>query len=390
MASEYLIRGVSPTKDDVHAATEHVWKGLYPGAFCKLIPDLACSDFAAVLHADGAGTKAIVAYLIYKEGGGPEVFRGIAQDSMVMNLDDMLCVGARGEFVVSNTIGRNAHRCGAEVVAAVIQGYSDFSEKMNTLGLRLTLAGGETADVGDLVQTLIVDSTFYTRLRKTDVVDCSNIRPGNVIVGLESSGQATYEDRPNSGIGSNGLTLARHVLLHEDYSVKYPETYSPTIAPENVFCGPYHLDSALPGGADSVGEALLSPTRTYAPIIRDLLDEAGQRVCGIIHCTGGGQVKCRGFGRDLHFVKHSLFEVPPIFQAVQEAGRIEAREMFQTFNMGHRMEVYCDPDTASTVISKASKHRVAAKVVGEVRPASKSQLGNRVTLRSGGRDYEYP
>lgn len=388
---EYLDRGVSPTKEDVHAAIRHVSRGIAPGAFCKIILDVGGDEsFAAVMHADGAGTKSTLAYLVAKETGDVSAFRGIAQDSAVMNVDDVICVGAVDEFLLSNTIGRNAHRVGGDVLEQIIRGYSDFAETMTRHGVRITLAGGETADVGDLVQTIIVDSTVYVRMRRADIVDCSKIRPGDVIVGLSSAGQATYETRPNSGIGSNGLTLARHVLLHKEYARKYPETYSPTVAEDKVYVGKFALGDRLPGSSLTVGEALLSPTRTYAPIVRELLGSLRSSISGLIHCTGGGQVKCRHFGQGLHYVKRDLFEPPALFQAIQDASGMAWREMYEVFNMGHRMEVYCQASAADAVVATAERFGVAARVIGEVLPATKGDVGNRVTIHAAGQEYSYP
>lgn len=390
-ADEYLSRGVSATKDDVHAAIRGSSAGLFPGAFCKIVEDVGGDpSMAVVMHADGAGTKSILAYLQYKETADASVFRGIAQDATVMNIDDVACVGACSNFLLSNTIGRNAHRCGGDVIAALIAGYDEFAATMRTLGIDVVLTGGETGDVGDLVQTVIVDSTLYVRFPRNDVVNCANIAPGNVIVALESGGRAIYEAQDNSGIGSNGFTLARHVLLSSEYGRRFPETFSNTLAADKVYGGPYLFSDALPGAAGmTVGQALLSPTRTYAPVIRDVLAALGRSVTGIVHCTGGGQAKCRNFGTDLHYVKKDLFEVPPLFRAIQSVGGIEWRQMFEVFNMGHRMEFYCDSAAASVIVATAQRYGIRAKVIGEVERAPKSQKGNSVSVLHEGREYHY-
>jgi phosphoribosylformylglycinamidine cyclo-ligase len=389
-SEEYTSRGVSPTKDDVHAAIRNVDAGLFPFAFCKVVADVGGSaDNVVIMHADGAGTKSTLAYLHYKETGDASVFRGIAQDASVMNIDDVACVGATGNFLLSNTIGRNAHRCGAEVIAALVDGYSTYAATMQGLGIDVVLTGGETADVGDLVMTVIVDSTLYVRFPRSEVVDCGNIAPGHVIVGVSSTGRATYESADNSGMGSNGLTLARHVLLSKQYAERYPETYSSTIAADKVYGGPFAMTDPLPGSNMTVGQALLSPTRTYVPIVRDALRAHRSAISGIVHCTGGGQAKCKSFGRGVHFVKSDLFDVPPLFRAIQEAAGIEWSQMFEAFNMGHRMEFVCAPAAASAIIAISESYGIAAKVVGEVRPGAKSAAKSAVTIQHAGKSYQY-
>lgn len=382
----YGARGVSATKDEVHAAIKGQDRGLFEGAFCKIIED-PCGDpdFCAAMHADGAGTKSALAYIKYRETGDVSAFFDLAQDSAVMNLDDLLCVGATGPFVMSNTIGRNAHRVGGEAIAAVIAGYQAFVDKMRDFGIEIVLSGGETADVGDLVGTLIVDSTFFVRMRRRDVIDCSAIRPGDVIVGLASFGQAVYEDRYNAGMGSNGLTGARHLLLCSDYAEKYPETYSSTIDRAMVYSGKYRLEDRLPGAEVSVGDAILSPTRTYAPIVGRLLGRAGLHA--MIHCTGGGQVKCRSFGRGIHYIKDNLFPTPPLFAAIAQSGQIAPREMYQVFNMGHRMELYCTEEFAKFAIETAESFGVAARIVGRTEASPDGK--NRVTIKTPDGQFEY-
>ncbi len=385
----YEALGVSATKPDVHSAIADQDPGLFPGAFCKIVGDTLTEDpdYCLVMHADGAGTKSTVAYIHHKETGDPTVFRDIAQDSLAMNTDDLLCVGATDRLLVSNTIGRNAHRFGAVVLRHLIGGYSDFKDTMSSYDIDIVLAGGETADVGDLVGTVIADSTVTARLEREKVIDCSNIRPGNVIVGLASFGQSEYETRLNSGIGSNGFTLARHALLLCGYAQKYPETYSSTLEKEQVYTGRYELGDNLPNSTQTVGEALLSPTRTYLPVAKEILANFGDFVTGIIHSSGGGQAKCKNFGNDLHYIKDNLFPPPPIFAAIQETGDIPQEEMYRTFNMGQRLEIYCDPAVAEDIISTSQRYGVEARVIGRVE--NNPGAGNRVTIVDSSGIYEY-
>ena len=390
MSTEYLDRGVSATKDDVHRAIAKHSAGEVPGAFCKVSADPAGDPkMVAVMHADGAGTKSSVAYLLYAETGDPSAFRGIAQDALVMNTDDLLCVGATTGFVVSNTIGRNAHRIKGDVIAAIIDGYEACAAMLRSHGVEITLAGGETADVGDLVRTLIADSTVFARVPRAAVSDFSRVEPGDVIVGLSSTGKATYETEENSGIGSNGLTLARHALLAHSYATRFPESFSETIAIDKVYCGRFQLSDTLPGTSRSVAWGLLSPTRTYLPIVRAILaSDLAPRVAGILHCSGGGQTKCRGFGRGLQYVKDSLFATPPLFQAIADSG-IDGKQMYQVFNMGHRLELYTRPSAAAGIIETAARFGVEAKIVGHIERNSDSE-SNRVTVVANGQTYEYP
>jgi phosphoribosylformylglycinamidine cyclo-ligase len=387
-AEAYLSRGVSPTKDDVKKAVAGQSRGLFPGAFCKLVPDMAGDDaYCSSVHADGAGTKASAAYLMYRETGSREWFKGIAQDSLVMNTDDLACIGAVGSFFLSNTIGRNAHRIDGACIAAVIEGYVDCIARLSALGIGVEMTGGETADVGDLVQTLIVDSTVVVRLRRKDVITTSNIRPGDAIVGLSSTGRASYETADNSGMGSNGLTAARHLLLRHDYRARYPETVSETIPEADAYCGRFLVDERLPGSNLTVGEAILSPTRTYLPVVRDLLLGSPGLVHGLIHCTGGGLAKGRDFGDGLVYVKDALFETPPLFEAIRSSGGIAPAEMYKVFNMGHRLEVYCDPDDAGAVVSAAARHGIEARVIGHVEGSTDGR--NRVVVRDRGQEHVY-
>lgn len=390
MSSEYLDRGVSATKDDVHRAIAKQSAGEVPGAFCKVIPDPAGDpSMVGVMHADGAGTKSSVAYLLYAESGDPSAFRGIAQDALVMNTDDLLCVGAITGFLVSNTIGRNAHRVKGDVIAAVIDGYESCAQMLRDHGVDITLTGGETADVGDLVRTIIADSTVFARVPRAAVRDFSRVEPGDVIVGLSSTGRAKYESDENSGIGSNGLTLARHALLAHSYASRFPESFSETIAIDKVYCGKYQLSDTLPGTSRNVAWGLLSPTRTYLPIVRALLtSELSPQISGILHCSGGGQTKCRGFGRGLHYVKDSLFAAPPLFRAIQDSAGIPGREMYQVFNMGHRLELYARPSAAQAIIDASTKLGVDAKIVGRIERNAGSDA-NRVTIGANGESYEY-
>ncbi|MBO4927549.1 MAG: hypothetical protein J5379_04790 [Clostridiales bacterium] len=389
MAESYLSRGVSPTKDDVKKAVANQDKGAFPGAFCKLIDDLAGDpDYCTAIHADGAGTKSSVAYIAYRETGDLKWFRGIAQDSLVMNTDDLACVGALEKLSLSNTIGRNAHRVDGKCIAAVIEGYNSIVSKLQDMGFDISMCGGETADVGDLVRTLIVDSTLVTRVAKKNVINAANIKPGHVIVGLASFGQATYEDSYNSGISSNGLTAARHMLLCKDYLREYPESVSETIPEDKVYCGKFRLTDKLPNSEQTVAEAILSPTRTYLPVVRDVLDSYRESISGIIHCTGGGQAKCRDFGKNIRIIKDNLFAFPPIFQAIYESGEIPMKEMYQVFNCGHRMEFYCDESVAEGIIAIAKKYNIEGRIVGRVEALPEGSE-NQVVIRANGEEFIY-
>lgn len=379
-SSEYQKRGVSAGKEEVHRAIKDQDKGLFPGAFCTVLPDLAGDpEWCMLVHADGAGTKSSLAYLVYKETGDLSVFAGLAQDALVMNTDDLACVGAVNNFYISNTIGRNAHRVSGEALAAVIGGYKSLCEKLNALGVACSLTGGETADVGDLVSTLICDSTVTVRLKREDVVDCADITPGLAIVGLASFGKSSYETLENAGMGSNGLTAARHLLLHKDYRDKYPETYADSMPKELAYTGKYHVTDLLPGTEMTVGQAILSPTRTYLPVVQKILAEERPAVKAMVHCTGGGQVKCKGFGQGIRYVKDNLFPMPPLFRAIYEQGDIEAKEMYHDFNMGHRLEVYCEPEAAKRIIEIAEGFGIEARVVGHT---EKADGANEVVIKS--------
>ncbi|MHB1453560.1 MAG: AIR synthase-related protein [Saccharofermentanales bacterium] len=388
-AQSYISRGVSPTKDDVKKAVSGQSKGLFPGSFCKILPDIAGDpDFCSAVHADGAGTKSSVAYLMYKETKNTAWFEGIAQDSLVMNTDDLLAIGADNDFFLSNTIGRNAHRVDGRCISAIISGYDKTIAKLSELGVNVIMTGGETADVGDLVRTVIADSTIVVRIPVKNVINAANIRPGDVIVGLSSSGQATYENAENSGIGSNGLTAARHTILSKKYLKLYPESVSETIPVDKIYCGRFNLEDRIPGSTLTAGEAILSPTRTYLPIMHKLYETVDREdIHGIIHCTGGGQVKCKDFGSNLIYVKDSLFRRPAIFEAIQNSGEIPETEMYQIFNMGHRMEFYCSPESAGDIISCAASFDIDAKIIGYVERGTGS--GNRVIIKDRGAEHTY-
>ncbi|MBN2242789.1 MAG: phosphoribosylformylglycinamidine cyclo-ligase [Acidobacteria bacterium] len=387
-AGRYQARGVSPDKTEVHAAVHGLGRGLFPNAFCKITEDYLTGnpENCNVIHADGCGTKSIMAYLHYKETGDPSVFRGISQDSIVMNLDDLLCVGANGRILISNTVNRNAMNCPGEVVAALIGGSDSFLGRLREGGVRIYGGGGETADVGDLTGTVVVDSCAVAVMKKKDVITGDLMKPGLAIVGLSSTGRASYESRANSGIGSNGLTSARHDMLCRYYAQRYPETYDDSVSPELTYCGPYRLEDPLPESDMTVGQALLSPTRTYAPVVYRLLHAHPGLIKGLIHCTGGGQTKCLKFGRNVHFIKDALFPVPAVFKAIQKASNTEWKEMYKVFNMGHRMEVYCESGRAHTVIAAAADFDIEARIIGRTQ---ESASGSRLSLTHGAEVFEY-
>jgi phosphoribosylformylglycinamidine cyclo-ligase len=385
----YDALGVSATKDDVHAVIDKMDAGLFPGAFCKILPDTITGDpqYCLVMHADGAGTKSTLAYLAWKETGKTDWFQGIATDSLIMNLDDLLCIGATTGFILSNTIGRNAHRVSGQIIKEIVQGYMDNIESLKKYGVQIEMAGGETADVGDLVQTVIVDSTLTVRMKRSDVIDCRNIKPGDVIVGISSTGKSTYEKLENSGIGSNGLTAARHEVLSHYYADKYPEAYSSTIPKANVFRGKYRLEDRLNQNL-TIGQALLSPTRTYAPILQKLFETVKREdIHGIVHCTGGGQQKCRNFGSNIHYIKDNLFPTPDLFQMIADLKYMEPKEMYKVFNMGHLLEVFCDAKTADKVIAASKAFGVDAKIVGRCEKSKENK--NAVTIQHKGQIFNY-
>jgi len=374
-AGRYQARGVSSDKSEVHRVVDQLDAGIMPGAFCKITEDYLGGDpeNCNIIHADGSGTKSIIAYLHYKETGDPSVFRGIAQDSIVMNLDDLLCVGVNGRILLSNTINRNALNCPGEVVSALIEGTEAFIAQLRDQGVNIYVGGGETADVGDLTGSVVIDSCTVAIMKKRDIIR-NNISQNLAIVGLSSTGQCSYEEVENSGIGSNGLTSARHDMLAHYYADKYPESYDSNIQQDLVYCGPYKLDDNLPDSSLSVGEALLSPTRSYAPVIYKLLAEMAEEIHGLIHCSGGAQTKCLKFGSNVHYVKHDLFETPAIFSAIQSASATDWQEMYRVFNMGHRMEIYVPGPRVNEIIDIAREFGIQAKQIGFTESADKNHL----------------
>lgn len=373
-ASRYAARGVSSSKSEVHKAIANMDKGLFPTAFCKLVPDFADEDYCLAMHADGAGTKSSLAYAYWRETGDMSVWRGIAQDAIVMNTDDLLCVGITGGMMLSSTIGRNKMRVPGEVIAAVIEGSQIFVEQMRKYGIDITLTGGETADVGDLVRTIIVDSTVCARARRSDIIDNKNIAAGDVIVGLASFGQAEYEDEYNGGMGSNGLTSARHDVFSKYLAEKYPESYESAIDREFVYTGSKRLTDKEPETGLTYGKLVLSPTRTYAPVIKDVLDSCRSRIHGMIHCTGGAQTKVLGFIGNLKVVKDNMFDIPPLFRVIQDESGTAWSEMYKVFNMGHRMEIYVPESAADQIIGICRGYGVDARVIGRVEKADAPQV----------------
>ena len=385
MTNRYKLRGVSSDKEDVHNAIKNHDKGLYPKAFCKILPDLISNsdDHALIIHSDGAGTKSSLAYIYWKETGDPSVWKNIAQDSIVMNLDDVACVGAIDNIVISSTIGRNKNKIPGEVISNIISGTDEILNFYRGLGINIHSGGGETADVGDLVRTIIVDSCMTVRIKKSQIIDNSNIKAGNVIVGLSSSGTSSYDKEYNSGIGSNGLTSARHDVLSHYIKEKYPESYDNDLPSELAYCGSKNLTDKLEGFNIDIGKMLLSPTRSYAPLLKLIFDQIGRnKINGIIHCTGGGQTKILHFIDNLHIIKNNLFEIPPIFKLIMNESNTDPKEMYKVFNMGHRMEIYLDPENASKVIDISKSVGIDAKIIGEViesdvkRLSIQSELGN--------------
>ncbi|ADE55300.1 AIR synthase-related protein [Coraliomargarita akajimensis] len=390
-SDRYAQRGVSSSKSEVHAVVDKLDRGVFPGAFCKIGPDLLTGDpqKCNIIHSDGSGTKSTLAYLHYRETGDPSGFRKTAQDSLVMNIDDLLCVGAVNGILISSTVNRNARAVPGEALAQLISGTEDFLKTMRDYGVGTHSGGGETADVGDLTGTVTVDSCAVVVMDREDVVDNANIKPGLAIVGLASAGQATYETFENSGIGSNGLTSARHDLLSDYYLDKYPETCDLSTSTEFLYCGPYKMEDPLPDSTLTVGEALMSPTRTYAPIIKQLLEEDRDVIHGMVHCSGGGQTKCIRFGTGVHIIKDDFLPVPPIFKAIQQASGTSDEEMFRVYNMGHRMEIYCDPEAAKSIIAKSEAFGIPAKVIGRTEATQREDGENHVTIHHNGEVLEY-
>lgn len=371
-----MMRGVSATKEDVHNAIKNIDKGLYPKAFCKIIPDILGGDpeYCNIMHADGAGTKSSLAYAYWRETGDLSVWKGIAQDALIMNIDDLLCVGAVDNILVSSTIGRNKNLVPGSVISAIINGTDELLAELRSMGVGVYATGGETADVGDLVRTIIVDSTVTCRMKRSDVIDNANIRPGDVIVGLSSSGKATYEDKYNGGMGSNGLTSARHDVFNKSIAEKYPETYDHSVPEDLVYSGGLSLTDAVDGSPLNAGELVLSPTRTYAPVIKKILDSLRGKIHGMIHCSGGAQTKVLHFVENVRVVKDNLFPIPPLFKTIQEQSHTDWSEMYKVFNCGHRFEIYLPSEYAEEVIAISKSFGIDAQVVGRVEESEKTEL----------------
>jgi len=388
MTSErYIMRGVSASKEDVHAAIRNVDKGLYPTAFCKIIPDILGGDpeWCNIMHADGAGTKSSLAYIYWRETGDLSVWKGIAQDALIMNIDDLLCVGATDNILVSSTIGRNKMLIPGEVISAIINGTEELLAQMRQMGVGVYSTGGETADVGDLVRTIIVDSTVTCRMRRADVIDNGNIRSGDVIVGLASYGQASYESCYNGGMGSNGLTSARHDVFAKYIADRYPESFDAAVPSELAYCGTVNLTDTVEGSPLDAGKLVLSPTRTYAPVIKAVLDTMRPRIHGMVHCSGGAQTKVMHFVKNKHVIKDNLFPIPPLFRLIARESGTDWKEMYKVFNMGHRMELYVAPEDASSVINIAESFGIEGRIVGRVEDAPT----NRLTITSEEGTFEY-
>ena len=387
-SDRYRLRGVSAQKEDVHNAIKNINKGLFPQAFCKIVPDHLTGSEAhcIVMHADGAGTKSSLAYAYWKETGDLSVWKGVAQDALIMNIDDLLCVGASQDILLSSTIGRNKNRIPGEVLAAIINGTEELIEELKGYGVSIHSTGGETADVGDLVQTIIVDSTVTARMKRSDVVDNANIQVGDVIVGLASFGQATYEKEYNGGMGSNGLTSARHDVFNSTLKSKYPETFDASVPADLIYSGSKNLTDAVEGSPLNAGKLVLSPTRTYAPIIQKIMDTVDKKqLHGMVHCSGGAQTKILHFIDALHVIKDNLFETPPLFKMIQEESDTSWKEMYEVFNMGHRMELYVAPELANEIIAISESFNVPAQIVGRVEASSKKEL----TISSSNGLFQY-
>ncbi len=387
----YRQRGVSAAKEDVHNAISKIDKGLFPKAFCKVIPDYLSSDNSSclIMHADGAGTKSALAYMYWKETGDLSVWKGIAQDSLVMNIDDLLCVGATNNMLVSSTIGRNKKLIPGEVIAAIINGTEELIEQLNHFGLSLHSTGGETADVGDLVRTIIVDSTVISRMRKEDVISNHRIAAGDVIVGFSSTGQTSYEDSFNGGMGSNGLTSARHDVFAKYLADKYPESYDPSINPDLVYSGSYRLTDNIEALGLDAGKLVLSPTRTYAPVVLEILKEYRNQIHGMIHCSGGGQTKVMHFIEQVHVVKDKLFNTPLLFEMIQHESKTTWKEMYRVFNMGHRFEIYLPEKFANDIIQIAQSFQLDAQIIGRVEALNNQALNKKLSIHSSHGIFEY-
>ncbi|MFP4022894.1 MAG: AIR synthase related protein [Thiohalospira sp.] len=385
--SRYNLRGVSASKEDVHNAIKNIDKGLYPKAFCKIIPDILGGDenYCNIMHADGAGTKSSLAYMYWKETGDLSVWKGIAQDAVVMNLDDLLCVGATDNILLSSTIGRNKNLIPGEVIAAIINGTEELLKELRELGISIYSTGGETADVGDLVRTIIVDSTVTTRMKRNLVIDNKNISQGDVIVGLSSSGKATYEKDYNGGMGSNGLTSARHDVFNHNLAKKYPESYDAAMPESVVYSGSYKLTDAIEKLGVDVGKLVLSPTRTYAPVMKKIFENYRSEIHGLIHCSGGAQTKILHFIDHLHIIKDNMFEIPELFKIIQEESGTTWEEMYKVFNMGHRMEIYTKPEIANDLIDISKSFGIDAQIIGRCEKSD----SKRLTIKSEFGEFQY-
>ena len=383
----YAKRGVSATKDEVHAAIKKVDKGLFPFAFCKIIPDYLGGDdeWCNIMHADGAGTKSSLAYLYWKETGDLSVWKGIAHDSLIMNIDDLLCVGACDRILLSSTIGRNKRLIPGEVIGAIIEGTESLVKELQSHGIHIYTIGGETADVGDLVRTIIVDSTVTCRMKRSEVIDNANIKAGDVIVGLSSSGKASYESEYNGGMGSNGLTSARHDVFNKTLAQKYPESFDAAVPSDLVYSGTKNLTDTIDGVSLDAGKLVLSPTRTYAPVIKAILDQHRSEINGMVHCSGGAQTKVLHFVENVHVIKDNLFPVPPLFKMIQEESGTDWKEMYKVFNMGHRMEIYTSEETAQAIIEISKSFGIDAQIIGRVEAFE----GKQVTISSENGEFIY-
>ncbi|MBA9072241.1 phosphoribosylformylglycinamidine cyclo-ligase [Flavobacterium gossypii] len=387
-SKRYNLRGVSASKEDVHNAIKNIDKGLFPKAFCKIVPDYLTNDeeYCLIMHADGAGTKSSLAYLYWKETGDLSVWKGISQDALIMNIDDLLCVGATDNILLSSTIGRNKNLIPAEVISAIINGTEELIDELKSFGVTINSTGGETADVGDLVRTIIVDSTVTARIKRDKVVDNANIQAGDVIVGLASFGQASYEKSYNGGMGSNGLTSARHDVFHNYLAQKYPESFDASVPSDLVYSGNVRLTDEVEGAPIDAGKLVLSPTRTYAPIIKKILDTySPKQIHGMVHCSGGAQTKVLHFVDNVHVIKDNLFPIPPLFKLIQEQSKTDWKEMYQVFNCGHRMEIYVPQEIADEIIAISKSFNVDAQIVGRVEASESKKL----TIQSEFGNFEY-
>ena len=380
-------RGVSASKEDVHNAIKNIDKGIFPKAFCKIVPDLLVGDpdYCNIMHADGAGTKSSLAYLYWKETGDLSVWKGIAQDAVVMNTDDLLCVGATDTILLSSTIGRNKNLVPGEVISAIIEGTEEVLQMLRDNGVGIYSTGGETADVGDLVRTIIVDSTVTARMKRSEVISNHNIKPGNVIIGFASYGQATYETEYNGGMGSNGLTSARHDVFHKYLAKKYPESFDPQIDNDLIYSGKRKLTEVVEETGLDVGKLVLSPTRTYMPVAKAILENHRSKIDGMVHCSGGGQTKVLHFTENVHIIKDNLFDVPPLFRIIQEESKTDWKEMYKVFNMGHRLEIYTDEVTAEELIKIGKSFNIETKIIGRV----EAHEGNKLTIKSDKGEFVY-